>query len=88
MTCAICGGKTKVIDSRSNEDSKRRRRECLECNYRFSTVEIDADYYEDLKPTNNQEIIERLDVCCKEFMTLACNVLKINNFNNGVEGQA
>ncbi len=42
MRCPSCGGKEdKVIDSRSvKEDSAvRRRRECLDCNYRFSTFE-------------------------------------------------
>ena len=82
MTCAVCGGKTKVIDSRTIEDSKHRRRKCVECNYRFSTVEIDADYYEELKPTNKREILNRLDDCCKEFIAQAQKALKLNNLKN------
>lgn len=42
MICPSCGAvETKVIDSRSVEDGKaiRRRRECLECGYRFTTYE-------------------------------------------------
>jgi transcriptional repressor NrdR len=42
MYCPICNSKeTKVIDSRVSPDgdSIRRRRECVKCNYRFSTVE-------------------------------------------------
>ncbi len=42
MRCPKCGSNhDKVIDSRSiNEDSGvRRRRECLDCAYRFTTVE-------------------------------------------------
>lgn len=42
MYCPICSSKdTKVIDSRvSNEGMAiRRRRECIKCNYRFSTLE-------------------------------------------------
>lgn len=46
MTCPKCYKKTKVIDSRSDEDSTERRRECLACGYRFSTLEIDKDLYE------------------------------------------
>jgi len=46
MTCPKCYAKTKVIDSRTDEDSTERRRECLECGYRFSTIEIDKDLYE------------------------------------------
>lgn len=45
MTCPICGGETHIINSRPSEDSVRRRRECTECKHRFSTVEIDSDYY-------------------------------------------
>lgn len=42
MKCPSCGYiESKVIDSRSAEDgtSIRRRRECLDCNYRFTTYE-------------------------------------------------
>ena len=43
MYCPFCGANdTKVIDSRLAEDGTtvRRRRECNECNERFSTVEV------------------------------------------------
>ena len=46
MTCPICGSKTQITDSRPDEDSVRRRRECLECAHRFTTIEIDRDLYE------------------------------------------
>lgn len=46
MTCPKCNEKTKVIESITDEDSTIRRRECLACGYRFSTVEIDKDLYE------------------------------------------
>ncbi|MBI5222520.1 MAG: transcriptional repressor NrdR [Candidatus Magasanikbacteria bacterium] len=42
MYCPICSSKeTKVVDSRLSSDGLaiRRRRECVKCNYRFSTVE-------------------------------------------------
>lgn len=42
MRCPNCGHlESKVIDSRSSElgDAIRRRRECLECNERFTTYE-------------------------------------------------
>lgn len=58
MTCVVCGEKTRVVDSRSHEDSKYRRRECVECGHRFSTVEIDADYYEFIKRTSNKDELE------------------------------
>lgn len=42
MRCPSCGyAESKVVDSRPSEDnaSIRRRRECLECGYRFTTYE-------------------------------------------------
>ena len=43
MKCPFCGEQeSKVVDSRHSEDgtSIRRRRECLECQRRFTTYEI------------------------------------------------
>ncbi len=41
MKCPFCGFEdTKVIDSRPSEGKKRRRRECTNCNKRFTTYEI------------------------------------------------
>lgn len=41
MRCPFCGFEdTKVIDSRSTELKKRRRRECTSCEKRFTTYEI------------------------------------------------
>ena len=42
MRCPKCSSlETKVLDTRigKNETSTRRRRECLECGYRFTTIE-------------------------------------------------
>lgn len=40
MLCTECKlGDTKVIDSRDDEKTIRRRRECLACGYRFTTYE-------------------------------------------------
>lgn len=44
MTCPICGGKTRVVDSRQPDvETVRRRRECLECGYRFNTEERETE---------------------------------------------
>lgn len=41
MQCPYCGNEdTKIIDSRSMECKKRRRRECGKCGRRFTTFEI------------------------------------------------
>jgi transcriptional repressor NrdR len=47
MKCAKCGhNETKVIESRLNLEgiSVRRRRSCLECNYRFTTYEKEEEW--------------------------------------------
>jgi transcriptional regulator NrdR family protein len=54
MTCPKCNEKTIVIDSITDEDSTTRRRKCLECDYRFTTVEIDKDLYERLVKHNDK----------------------------------
>ena len=47
MTCPKCNNeKTKIVDSRADEESVWRRRECQGCGYRFNTIEIDEDYFE------------------------------------------
>lgn len=41
MRCPFCGEEeTKVIDSRSIEEKKKRRRACLKCGKRFTTYEV------------------------------------------------
>lgn len=46
MLCPACGdADTEVTDSRTKGADKRRRRRCLACEHRFSTIEIPfADY--------------------------------------------
>lgn len=39
MKCKHCDGKSKVVNSRENRKTVYRRRECLKCTLRFSTVE-------------------------------------------------
>lgn len=38
--CPCCGGKTIVVNSREDKgNTVRRRRECVDCGARFSTIE-------------------------------------------------
>ena len=48
MNCPVCGEKTKVIDSRSDCESVERTRQCVECGYRFKTIEYEEDMLERL----------------------------------------
>ena len=45
MRCPQCGGPTDVRDSRVStaQDSVRRRRGCLDCEYRFTTYELSQE---------------------------------------------
>ena len=51
MRCPKCDSEnTSILDSRiRNDGNTRRRRRCRKCQYRFSSIEIDIDEYDDLK---------------------------------------
>lgn len=57
MTCPQCGSGTCITNSRKTCDEVRRRRECRECGFRFTTIEIEKDLLKNLtkKETNNNE---------------------------------
>lgn len=40
MKCPECGGKTQTFDTYHWKEFTRRRRECLVCGQRFSTIEM------------------------------------------------
>ena len=46
MICPECGGKTRVLDTRFNDEHNEiyRRRTCPICNHIFFTMEFEADY--------------------------------------------
>ena len=54
MTCPICGGETKVVDSRSELDCVHRRRVCAKCKYSFTTSEIEDDLWKRLEELEKQ----------------------------------
>ena len=44
MKCPMCGSENiTTVDSRPDHDSITRRKKCLACNHRWSTIEIDKD---------------------------------------------
>ena len=46
MTCPICNGDTKVINSRHRDEGNiERRRKCKVCKYCFNAYETDEDIY-------------------------------------------
>lgn len=64
MNCPECGSNNVYcVDSRDKETHLKRRRECLECFYRFNTLEITEAEYKALKEkeTNLQWMLELLE---------------------------
>jgi transcriptional repressor NrdR len=63
MRCPFCGGEeSKVIDSRESEsgDSIRRRRECLDCEHRYTTYErVDEMPLVVIKRSGREEVFTR-----------------------------
>jgi transcriptional repressor NrdR len=66
MRCPFCGSaETKVIDSRFNEDSYsiKRRRECIECQSRFNTLETsELNYPRVIKSDDSSEVFNETKV--------------------------
>lgn len=49
MNCPQCNGpKNLVLESRKRPQYTRRRRECSACGHRWSTAEVDMEFYERL----------------------------------------
>lgn len=58
--CPVCGGGTKVCDSRIRPGNVcRRRRRCLECDHRFSTREIVESADSNLPETERLLMLDR-----------------------------
>lgn len=43
MTCSKCNGDSTVTETRKSGDALRRRRKCLSCGHRWTTMERDVD---------------------------------------------
>lgn len=55
MKCPVCGADTEVVNSRVTDcECVKRRRECVECKYRFTTLEYE------------EEIIKRMEASYEE----------------------
>lgn len=68
MKCPECGcEESKVIDSRPTENKVRRRRECINCGFRFTTYEIIEEIPlmvikkdHSIEPFDREKLVERL----------------------------
>ena len=60
-TCRRCGyEKSRVFDSRNDNDLLKRRRECLNCGFRWSTVEIEEFTFDNLIVEDERRASEAL----------------------------
>ena len=79
MKCPICNyPDSKVIDSRPTQDgsSIRRRRECLECQKRFTTFEILETvqiFVRQKRPVNAEEIVSDIETELQNTLTQEIN---------------
>lgn len=80
MRCPECGcDESKVIDSRPTDNKVRRRRECINCGFRFTTYEIIEEIPlmvikkdHSIEPFDREKLIERvLRAAVKRPVTLA-----------------
>ncbi|MCF7796310.1 MAG: transcriptional regulator NrdR [Lentisphaeria bacterium] len=75
MNCPKCKqSDTRVVDSRSTQENTaiRRRRECLECHYRFTTYEyVESEAMMVIKTDNKREAFNRDKIL--KSMVVACN---------------
>ena len=55
MTCPVCCGDTKVVNTYDHIDHIVRQRNCLDCGYVFHTVETDRDIYQRLKKDKDDD---------------------------------
>ncbi len=68
MRCPECGcEESKVIDSRPTENKVRRRRECINCGFRFTTYEIIEEVPlmvikkdHSIEPFDREKLVDRL----------------------------
>ena len=68
MKCPFCScEESKVIDSRPTENKVRRRRECINCGFRFTTYEIIEEIPlmvikkdHSIEPFDREKLVERL----------------------------
>lgn len=82
MRCPRCGfGESRVVDSRPVDEGSaiRRRRECLECGYRFTTHErvVEADVLLVVKRDGRMEAFDREKLI--RGMAKACEKLPVSS---------
>ena len=92
MKCPECScEESKVIDSRPTENKVRRRRECIQCGYRFTTYEIVEEIPlmvmkkdNSIEPFDREKLVERL---CRAAVKRPVNLETIENMVEDVAAE-
>lgn len=64
MICPKCGsGELSIVDTRPRRGIVRRRRRCIWCDHRFTTVELPYDTYKEDK----RKMLERISSLAQEL---------------------
>lgn len=74
MNCPTCGAKSKVLNSHS---PPKRRRECLACKARWTTVEVGRDEWERLKRV--ARYMNELQKQHMDTMVFGAGIVKVSN---------
>ncbi len=78
MQCPLCGSwQQEVVDSRPKADSVRRRRECADCGFRFSTIEIRKEVYDRMTPPDREALRASVDRFLQNLKTAIYKALKL-----------
>jgi len=89
MKCPFCGKEnTRVIDSRPSDDNNsiRRRRQCDECNKRFTTYEkVEAIPLVVIKKDNNREPYDRTKIEAGVFRSCHKRPISVDQINQLVD---
>jgi len=94
MRCPHCGTiEDKVVESRTlaNGDAVRRRRECISCNYRFTSYEkIDEQQFMVIKKNNRREPFDRSKIekgVIRALEKRSVSPMQIENLVNEIEDE-
>lgn len=79
VQCPNCNGESHVIDSRDGEDARRRRRQCNECKFRYSTYEIHAKDYERMRAL--QVDVKQLDSAISTLQEIKAYLSNSNGYH-------
>ena len=83
MTCDICPGDTKVIESREVGNVVRRRRECVTCQTRFTTYEVSAEEVKGIlkAPLSAQKSLEDVQAALASALEVIKEVYALDQFS-------